>query len=133
MISTDPERPVIKKQFSFATLPDHWDEFRQTVAATGDGFSSFLETVKSVRINRSELILMVDSPFMAGWVSQKENSRAVRNIIGYYTDAPANLTVSAQADPESKEQAFERSKDLKDKLQRRYERSQDPQDPEEEM
>ncbi len=127
------ERPVIKKQFSFASLPDHWDEFRQTVALTGDGFSSFLETVTAVRINRTELILMVDSPFMAGWVSQKENSRAIRNIISYYTDAPSNLTVTALADPELKQQALDRSKDLKDKLQRRYERSQDPQDPEEEM
>ena len=127
------ERPVIRKQFKFADLLDRWEQFRQTVAQSGDGFASFLETVKSVRINRGELILLVDSPFMASWVSQKENSRAIKNIIGYYTDAPAGLTVRAEADPELKARSRERAGDLKDKLQRRYERSRDLKDPEEDM
>ena len=117
------ERPVVKKEFAFADLEDHWISFRETVARTGDGYADFLKTVPRVSVSGPRLTLFVGSAFMADWVSQKENSRAIRNIVAWYTDAPPDLIVSAEVDLEASGRSAERSRDLKDKLQRRYERN----------
>ena len=119
------ERPVIQKAFQYLQLQEKWPEFTSFIGESGESFSGFFTSVKKVEVKRDILTLYAPNQFFSEWAMQDENRRAMLNVIRTYTDAPASLKLQVTAEedaPESGEYS-ERGRDLKDALQRRYERS----------
>ena len=57
----------------------------------------------------------MDGIFFREWVQEENNQRALKNIISYYAEAPAGLTVSVRAEEPGAD-----AEGRKEKLRRRY-------------
>lgn len=125
LIEADPPKGIKKaafspstftaKKFKFSELPDRWGEFCSYVKENGDPFAAFLNSVPRAAVDGSRLVLFMDGIFFREWVQEENNQRALKNIISYYTEAPAGLTVSVRA-----EESGADAEGRKEKLRRRY-------------
>lgn len=106
----------MKKQFQFAELPEKWQEFCKYLKERGDTFAAFLSTIPEVETDGQNLILFTDSNFYKDWILEENNRKSLLNIISFYTEAPQGIRLQIK----QRDQGRNR-KEVKDKLQRRYE------------
>lgn len=110
------EQPAIEKEYSFFSLPEHWEAFCRSVTANGESSGTFLQTVKNVRAEEHRLILTVGNAFYATWIQEKENLRMIENTLRYHAICPADMKLEVQVDAD-----WDASKKIEGKLKRRYE------------
>lgn len=106
----------IKKPFRFSELKEKWKEFCDYLKENGDTFAPFLSTVPEVEIDNHVLTLVLDNAFYKEWVMEETNKKSLMNIISFYTDAASGIELKVRL-----EKAEDDSKDVKNKLERRYE------------
>lgn len=106
----------IKKQFRFSELQAKWKEFCEYMKQNGDTFAAFLSTIPEVEVEGNILTLILSNAFYKEWVMEENNKRSIINIISFHTDAPVKIELRIRV-----EEAADDRKNIKDKLQRRYE------------
>ncbi|MDG5856895.1 DEAD/DEAH box helicase [Clostridium beijerinckii] len=106
----------IKKAFKFNELQEKWKEFCEYMQENGDAFAKFLSTIPKVEIDNRTLILVLNNAFYREWVMEESNKKSIINIISFHTDAPMGIELSVRL-----EEIDEDRKNVKSKLQRRYE------------
>ncbi len=106
----------IKKAFKFNELQEKWKEFCEYMQENGDAFAKFLSTIPKVEIDNRTLILVLNNAFYREWVMEESNKKSILNIISFHTDAPMGIELSVRF-----EEIDEDRKNVKSKLQRRYE------------
>lgn len=104
-----------RKEFTFAQLPDRWQEFCTYLKKNGDTMADFLSTVSSVRIEGKQIILQLDNVFYHQWVMEPANQKSLSNIFTYYTEAPDHVRIQVEM-PET----VERQAETISKLEKRY-------------
>lgn len=106
----------MKKRFQFNELDKRWKEFCTYLQETGETFGAFLNSIPEVSVENNTLVLVTDNAFYKDWILEKTNQKSLVNIISFYTDAPAVVRLEVSL----REPAGDR-KEIKNKLQRRYE------------
>ena len=106
----------IKKPFRFSELKEKWKEFCDYLKENGDTFAPFYSTVHEEEIDNHVLTLVLDNAFYKEWVMEETNKKSLMNIISFYTDAASGIELKVRL-----EKAEDDSKDVKNKLERRYE------------
>ncbi len=105
----------IEKPFKFSELQGKWKEFCEYLAANGDAFATFLNSVSEVEVDDNALTLVLQNAFYKEWVMEETNKKSIINIIAFNTEAPVKIELKtriAEADAEKP--------DIKNKLQKRY-------------
>ncbi|MDS0525408.1 DEAD/DEAH box helicase [Clostridium sp. SHJSY1] len=105
----------IKKQFQFSELEVRWKEFCEYLLENRDTFATFLSTIPKIEIAGNILTLVLNSTFYKEWVMEESNKKSLINIFSFYTDAPVRIEIRVRVEAE------EDRRDVKSKLQRRYE------------
>jgi DEAD/DEAH box helicase domain-containing protein len=82
----------------------------------GDTFATFLSTIPEVEIDYNTITLVLNNTFYKEWVMEESNKKSLINIISFYTDSPAKIELRIRV-----ENIDNDKKDIKNKLQRRYE------------
>ncbi|GKU23705.1 DEAD/DEAH box helicase [Clostridium folliculivorans] len=106
----------IKKQFQFNELKEKWQEFCEYMQENGDSFAKFLSTITEVEIDNRTLTLVLQNAFYKEWAMEETNRKSIINIISFHTDAPSGLQLKVRL-----EDTADDRKNVKNKLQRRYE------------
>lgn len=106
----------IKKPFKFEELQGKWKEFCEYMQENGDAFAKFLSTIPEVEIDNRTLTLVLNNAFYREWVMEESNKKSIINIISFHTDAPVGIELRVRL-----EETDEDRKNIKNKLQRRYE------------
>ncbi|BBF41393.1 ATP-dependent RNA helicase [Lachnospiraceae bacterium KM106-2] len=109
-------RVFLKKEFQFQELPARWKEFCSYLQESGEKLSQFLSAVNKVEVINNTITLILDNPFYKEWVMEEDNRKSIINIIRFYTEAPAVIRLDV-----SLENLSEERREIRDKLQRRYE------------
>lgn len=105
----------MKKPFQFHELQDKWKEFCEYLQETGETFAAFLSTIPEVVVENNVLVLITSNPFYQEWIMEKNNQKSLKNIISFYTDAPAGTRLEVRMNEADGDRA-----EVKSKLQRRY-------------
>jgi DEAD/DEAH box helicase domain-containing protein len=106
----------IKKQFKFNELQEKWKEFCDYMRENGDNFATFLSTISEVEIHNRTLTLVLNNAFYKEWVMEESNKKSIINIISFHTYAPIGIELKIRLEETEKD-----TKNIKNKLQRRYE------------
>lgn len=92
-----PPLPRMKKAFSFAALVQDWDAFVECLKKNGEANSAFFGTVQKVEIVENRLELTVGSKFYEKWASQSANLKSLTNVLRFYAECPAQMSLKIRA------------------------------------
>ncbi len=109
-------RPFIQKGFSFFSLPDHWQEFCDSVIQNGESGGAFLKTVEQVAVEGHRLILTVTNSFYEKWLMEPDNRKGLENTVRYHAVCPGDMRIEIRV-----VENRERTDKVRGKLRRRYE------------
>lgn len=105
----------MQKPFAFAELPSKWKEFCALLSRNGESMAAFLNTVEEVNIEGNILFLPTSSIFYQMWILEDANRQSLKNMIAFYTDAPAALRLEVRLSDKGSNK-----KDTEEKIRRRY-------------
>lgn len=86
-IKKPQDSPVIRliKRFDLQTLPERWEAFTAFIRSSNGYLSSFLAAaVPAAEVRGNTLVLLLDNPFYADWISEKANREQLYNMIKQY-------------------------------------------------
>lgn len=106
-----------EKDFRMEALPEHWAEFCAKVEENGEDYAGFFRMVSRVETDSEEIKLYVSGGFYADWAMLPENHKSIRNMIGYYVEAPAGFRVSIT---QTEGDAAQGQREKQDQILRRY-------------
>ncbi len=98
-------RPEREKAFKYEELANVWPAFCEHLIKNGEKYGNFLESLVQICVEHDILTMFTKSEFLAQWAGAKENLLALKNIIRYYTDAPASLKLRVCMQEEKGEDA----------------------------
>lgn len=112
--------PRVKKAFSFARLPQEWEAFVECLQRNGETNSAFFGTVLKAEIFENCLELTVGNRFYEKWASQSGNLKSLMNVLRFYADCPAQMSLKIRAVQEENKGSMARER-LRRRLMQREE------------
>lgn len=105
----------MQKPFVFAELPSKWKEFCAFLSRKGEAMAAFLNTVEEVSVEGNILFLPTSGTFYRTWILEDANRLSLKNMIAFYTDAPAALRLEVYLSDKGSDK-----KETEEKIRRRY-------------
>lgn len=100
----DAPEYYVKKPFVFRELGAKWQEFCAFLQSKGESHAAFLHTIAGVETEGAKLRLYTENDFYRTWMMEENNRKAIVNLLKFYTDAPAGVTMEAVIVPQEKKQ-----------------------------
>lgn len=106
-------RLFLTKEFNLETLVEKWNAFKEKFVLSGEYLSSFINNIDKIKVEKSNLILIVKDNFTKSWIEDENNLSQLKNSLLFYIDTPKEFNILIETDQQE-------NNELERKINKRY-------------